>query len=113
MFEDANIARIGRTSGRVYISKAVRASGIIDIVGRRKYTSDVFPCIKLVVYFFDSAVTKSSTATFLGKQLRLRNEAFCNLCMFFFKNICIYDASQWLVDGLPGVGQISLCTNLA
>ena len=62
MLEDANIARIGRTRGKAYTSNAVWTTGIINIIGRRKYTSGVFPCIQLV-YFFDFANTKTSTAT--------------------------------------------------
>ena len=62
VFEDANIARIGRTRGRVYISNAIWAIGIIDIIGRRKYISNVVPSIKLI-YFFDFANTYKSIAT--------------------------------------------------
>ena len=89
MFEDANIARISRTRGRVYINNAVWTTGIFDIIGRRKNTSDVFPCIKLV-YFFDFANTNSSTATFFLKVTASQTEASCNVSMFFTS----YDTSQ-------------------
>ena len=51
VFEEANIARIGRTRGRVYINKAIWTTAIIDIIGRRKYISDVVPFNQVGVLF--------------------------------------------------------------
>ena len=56
MFEDANIARIGRTRGRVYISNAVRTTGFIDIIL-------LVRSLESSLYFFDFANTNTSTAT--------------------------------------------------
>ena len=106
VFEDANIARIGRTRGRVYISNAEWTTGIIDIIGRRKYTSDVFPSIKLV-YFLDFGNMNNSTATSF-KSNCVSERSFLQ-CFYVFTTS---DTSQWFVDGLPQVGQISVCTNL-
>ena len=45
------MARIGRTRGRVYISNAIWTIGIINIIGRRKYISDVVPFNHVGVLF--------------------------------------------------------------
>ena len=84
VLEDANIARIGRTRGKAYTSNAVWTTGIINIIGKRKYTSGVFPCIQLL----------------LLKAAASQNEASCNFCTFLQRMILRND----LLVAFPRVG---------